>query len=74
MEELFNKEGIRDVQIKPIGGRFLILTLSNEEARDVAIKEKWLHYWFEEIKPWNGEAAKDERFAWITCYGMPVNA
>lgn len=38
------------------------------------LKEKWLELWFEEIKPWSGEAAKDERFVWIACYGMPLNA
>lgn len=28
---------------------------------------------YDEIKPWNGEAAGTERFVWLHCYGMPLN-
>lgn len=35
---------------------------------------KWLEYWFDELKPWSGESANIERFAWLNCYGMPLNA
>ncbi|KAI8563374.1 hypothetical protein RHMOL_Rhmol03G0107100 [Rhododendron molle] len=24
-------------------------------------------------KPWNGESAQEERFAWVSCFGMPLN-
>lgn len=42
--------------------------------RDSTIKEKWIANWFEEIKPWEGEQANAERFVWLSCYGMPLNA
>lgn len=34
----------------------------------------WLGSWYEEINPWMGEQAKDERFVWLSCFGMPLNA
>lgn len=74
MEKVFKEENLEKVQIKPFGGRFLIITFPSEEVRDVVIKEKWLSVWFEEVKPWNGDQAKDERFVWIACFGMPINA
>lgn len=33
LEEIFRKEGFRNVKIKPIGGRFLILNFLNKEER-----------------------------------------
>lgn len=56
-----------------MGGRFLILTFSDEETRNEVIKRKGLQLWFEELKPWEGEHAHEERFVWISCYGMPLN-
>lgn len=29
--------------------------------------------WFEHIKSWNGEHANEERFVWISCFGMPLS-
>ncbi|KAF7132286.1 hypothetical protein RHSIM_Rhsim09G0039900 [Rhododendron simsii] len=61
MEEIFRKENVSNVQIKPMGGRYLILTFQSEEIRDEIISKKWPTRWFEELKPWNGEQAKDEQ-------------
>lgn len=74
MVEIFRKENIENMPIKPMGGRFLILTFPTKEIRDEIIKKKWFMGWFEELKPWKGEPAKDERFLWIACYGMLLNA
>ncbi|KAF7120561.1 hypothetical protein RHSIM_Rhsim13G0125400 [Rhododendron simsii] len=73
MEKIFKKEKISDVQIKAMGGRFLVLTFPSKEIRDEIIQQQWLLGWFDEVKPWDGEQAKRERFAWIACYGMPLN-
>ncbi|KAF7112719.1 hypothetical protein RHSIM_RhsimUnG0200600 [Rhododendron simsii] len=73
MEEIFRKEKISNVQIKAMGGRFLILTFPSKEIRDEMIQQQWLLGWFDEVNPWNGEQAKRERFAWLACYGMPLN-
>lgn len=74
MEEIFKREKIRDIKIKPIGGRYLIITFPDVKERDEAFKEKWLELWLDEIKPWSEEAAKIERFVWLVCLGMPLNA
>ncbi|KAI8527168.1 hypothetical protein RHMOL_Rhmol12G0054800 [Rhododendron molle] len=74
LEVIFEKERVRDIQIKSMGGRFVIITFLNEGIRDEMLKEKWMDLSFEEMRPWNGEQAKDERFVWIACYGMPLNA
>lgn len=68
MEKIFRKEKISDVQIKAMGGRFMILTFPSKEKRDDIIQQQWLLGWFDEVKPWDGEQAKRERFAWIACY------
>ncbi|KAF7131755.1 hypothetical protein RHSIM_Rhsim09G0140400 [Rhododendron simsii] len=57
-----------------MGGRYVIITFSSEERRNEILKEKWLELWFEEVNPWNGESANNERFVWVACYGMPLNA
>lgn len=74
LENIFKMEQIRDVQIRAIGGRFVIVTFPNEESRNATIKERRVTNWLEDIKPWNGEQAKDERFVWLSCFGMPLNA
>lgn len=74
LEHVFKEEGNIKVQIKAIGGRFVIITFSDLACRDSIIKEKWVSNWFEEIKPWKGEQALEERFVWLACFGMPLNA
>lgn len=70
--EMFSKK-VDNIQIKSMGGRFLIITFLSDKVRDEVIKEKWLEYWFEELKPWTDEPAQIERFVWLGCYGMPLN-
>lgn len=58
-----------------MGGRFVIIIFSDSACRDLIIKEKWLANWFEQLGPWKGEQAMEERFIWLACYGMaPLNA
>lgn len=71
--EIFGRKKIDNIQIKSMGGRFFIITFPNDKERDEVIREKWLEYWFEELKPWNNEPAQVERFVWLGCYGMPLN-
>ncbi|KAF7134407.1 hypothetical protein RHSIM_Rhsim08G0091100 [Rhododendron simsii] len=74
LEILFEKEKLGIVQVKPMGGRYVIIRFPSEDRRNEILKEKWLELWFEEVNPWNGESAKNERFVWIACFGMPLNA
>lgn len=73
LERIIKKETTGLLSIKPIGGRFLILTFADEETRNEWIKMKWSQLWFEDLRPWGGEQAQEERFVWISCYGMPLN-
>lgn len=73
LEKVFLMENTPVEQVKSIGGRYVIITFPNVEIRDVTIKDNWMSIWFEEIKPWMGESAKEERFVWLSCLGMPLN-
>lgn len=42
--------------------------------QQVLITQSLLNAWFDDLKPWQGEQAKDERFVWLARYGMPLNA
>lgn len=72
--DVFSKEGVKECQIKPAGGRLMLITFPHEKMRDEVIKKSWLENWFEEIKPWNEDPAHIERFVWLECYGMPLNS
>lgn len=52
LEYIFTRE---NVQVKSIGGRYVIVTFPDLETKDSTIKERWLSNWFEDIYPWNGE-------------------
>lgn len=43
-------------------------------SRDSTINLNWWETWLEEINPWKGEQASEERFVWLMCFGMPLNA
>lgn len=73
LEMIFSKAGIH-VQIRPMGGRSVIIIFPDMESRDLIFKEKWISIWFEQINPWNGEQANEERFVWLSCFAMPLNA
>lgn len=73
LEKIFKQANNQVDKVRAIGGCYIIITCHSPEARDEIIKEKWISNWVEDIKPWNGEASVDERFAWISCYGMPLN-
>lgn len=73
LAELFRKEKLENFQIKPIGGRYVLVTFNSQEVRDSFLKEKCLQLWFDEFNPWNGESASMERFVWLNCYGLPLN-
>ncbi|KAI8569461.1 hypothetical protein RHMOL_Rhmol02G0281300 [Rhododendron molle] len=64
----------KSAQFRALGGRSVLVTFQSQEARDVFIKDPWMERWFEVVKPWSGEPASHERFAWLGCQGIPLNA
>ena len=37
-------------------------------------RSDWLKNWFEEVKPWDGEAASLSRMVWLNWMGIAPNA
>ena len=50
LETIFKREGINEVQVKSMGGRFFLVTFPNKQTRDDTITKKWLLNWVDEIK------------------------
>ncbi|KAH7846502.1 hypothetical protein Vadar_014743 [Vaccinium darrowii] len=80
---LLEKEGTRDeirttfvedIQIRAMGGRSILLTFSDSKVRDEILKDSLMNRWFDNVHPWKGEAASLERFVWLRCRGMPLEA
>ncbi|KAH7849765.1 hypothetical protein Vadar_022668 [Vaccinium darrowii] len=74
IENKFLNLGVDNIQIRAMGGRSILLTMSNQLTRDETIKEYWIHRWFSEVKPWDRESASLDRFTWISCHGIPLDA
>ncbi|KAG5534965.1 hypothetical protein RHGRI_022921 [Rhododendron griersonianum] len=74
LKESFGLEMDKDAQFRALGGRFVLGTFQSQEVRDALIQGPWMERWFEAAKPWSGEPASYERFAWLGCQGMPLNA
>lgn len=70
----FRLETDMDAQFRALGGRSVLITFQSQEARDKAIEGPWMTRWFHEVKPWRNEPASLERFVWLSCQGMPLNA
>lgn len=61
-------------QFRSLGGRAVLITFQSKEVRDTVIKGQWMKLWFDKVKPWRGEPASLERFVWLSCKGVPLNA
>lgn len=61
-------------QFSSMGGRAVLITFQSPEIRDEMIKGQWMNLWFSNVKPWKGEPACMERFAWLSCKGLPLSA
>lgn len=70
----FNLATDKVAEFRALGGRSVLITFQSKEVRDVLIKGPWMKRWFLEVKPWRGEPASFERFVWLSCFGVPLNA
>ncbi|KAF7112336.1 hypothetical protein RHSIM_RhsimUnG0239600 [Rhododendron simsii] len=64
----------QNVGIRAMGGRSILITFESSEIRDDIIQMKVMQRWFVSVTPWKNEAASLERFVWLSCSGMPLNA
>ncbi|KAH7866239.1 hypothetical protein Vadar_017533 [Vaccinium darrowii] len=74
LQEELHKARVQGTQIRAMGGRMVLITFEEKEIRDELIKNHWMNRWFDVIKPWNGEAPSIERYTWINCSGVPLQA
>lgn len=47
LEVMFKKEKLGNVQIKPMGRRYVVITFLDEDLRNEILKVKWLELWVE---------------------------
>ncbi|GLT88305.1 hypothetical protein SLE2022_063380 [Rubroshorea leprosula] len=76
LQENFFMEGVFFCNIRPMGGRLVLLEgKDHEDLKELVDTGKdWLGNWFEEVKPWTPTLVAKERFAWIRCQGLPPHA
>lgn len=74
LKSSISKEKLQFTDVRSMGGRHVLITFPSSENRDSIINSNLWEIWFSSITPWNGEAAGKERFAWLSCTGIPLNA
>ncbi|GKV52012.1 hypothetical protein SLEP1_g58621 [Rubroshorea leprosula] len=75
MQEKLYMEGYFACSVKPMGGRFMLLSCEDkEELKDlVENTTDWLDQWFDEIKPYSPSIVASEGLVWVKCFGVPLN-
>ncbi|GKV11959.1 hypothetical protein SLEP1_g23168 [Rubroshorea leprosula] len=76
LQEKFYMEGYFSCRIRAMGGKLVLLDCEDkEELKDlVELGANWLGQWFEEVRPWTPDMVSKERFVWMRCQGVPLNA
>ncbi|GKV15863.1 hypothetical protein SLEP1_g26605 [Rubroshorea leprosula] len=76
LQEKFYMEGYFWCRVRAMGGKMVLLDSDDkEELKDlVEMASEWLAQWFEGVKPWTPDLVASERYAWIRCQGVPLNA
>ncbi|GKU91159.1 hypothetical protein SLEP1_g5069 [Rubroshorea leprosula] len=76
LQEKFYMEGYFWCRLRAMGGKLVLLDSDDkEELKDlVELAPEWLAQWFESVKLWTPDMVATERFAWIRCQGVPLNA
>ncbi|GFS37592.1 hypothetical protein Acr_00g0052930 [Actinidia rufa] len=72
--EAFHDEGIKQVQVRSMGGLYKIVSFANKDVMQTVTESECLNGWFEYLKPWNGKAASTSRVVWLNCTGIPLEA
>ncbi|GKV45171.1 hypothetical protein SLEP1_g52281 [Rubroshorea leprosula] len=76
LQEKFYMEGYFSCRIRAMGGKLVLLDGDDKDEVKALVEmaSEWLGRWFEEVRPWSPEMVADERFVWIRCQGVPLNA
>ncbi|KAG5554540.1 hypothetical protein RHGRI_012181 [Rhododendron griersonianum] len=77
LSEAFIADGVWDIQIRSMGGNFVLLTFPSIEDMNAMLEESglcWLGNWFDEVHRWKPDPLKEiSRAVWLNCYGVPLN-
>lgn len=73
----FISEGVLDIQVRPLGAKFVVLTFASENAMKDMIEGpdvNWLGNFFEECRKWSPDLSIEvSHTVWISCYGVPLH-
>ncbi|KAH7841442.1 hypothetical protein Vadar_029922 [Vaccinium darrowii] len=70
----FTQLNFKDVIVRSMGGKFMIITFPSIEVRNDALRNQVIKEWFQSFKHWKGDAASLSRLVWLKIRGMPLNA
>lgn len=65
-----------DIEVRPMGGDYIILTFSSSEVRESIFKndELWFKDWFIEFQRWKeSKLIQPSRLIRLSCYGLPLH-
>ncbi|KAH7850469.1 hypothetical protein Vadar_033471 [Vaccinium darrowii] len=74
IQNAFSELKFKNIQVRSMGGKFMIITFQNSEDRNKALVNQVIKGWFQSFKHWNGDAASLSRIVWLKVRGMPLNA
>ena len=75
--ENLNFENRKDVQVRHIGGKTVIITFPSIECLEEIEEGKsleWIKGFMEDLKPWSEDACLEKsRLIWLRYYGVPLH-
>nr|GEV07239.1 hypothetical protein [Tanacetum cinerariifolium] len=66
--------GFLEVDIKYLGGLWILSDFNSLEARDNFLNHKGILPWFSSLKPWHDDFVVEERLVWLEIEGVPIRA
>nr|GEX22282.1 heat stress transcription factor A-4c-like [Tanacetum cinerariifolium] len=67
-------EGFSGVDIKYLGGLWVLFVFKDKHARDKFINHKGIQSWFTSLEPWYDDFVLNERLIWLEIEGVPIRA
>ncbi|GKD07163.1 reverse transcriptase domain, reverse transcriptase zinc-binding domain protein [Tanacetum coccineum] len=71
---LCRSEGFLDVNIKYLGGLWVLFDFNSIVPRNKFLKHKGIGSWFSLLKPWHYDFVVEERLVWLEIEGVPLSA
>ncbi|GJU19224.1 putative RNA-directed DNA polymerase, eukaryota, reverse transcriptase zinc-binding domain protein [Tanacetum coccineum] len=71
---LCRSEGFIDVDIKYLGGLWILFYFNSMEVRDKFLNNEGISQWFASLKPWHDDFLVEERLVWLEIEGVPIRA